>query len=177
VFAHAKGFNEADVKRIAEAMAKSTQLRLIDLAGNGITDTGVVELAKAIEKMTCLTTINLWWNQITDVGASALAKAIKKPSSLMSINLNMNRIGDVGATALAKAIEQSTSIFFVWINDNPMISITNILAIDIALFRLKIRRNVLVLLGGESMQGIPVGEFLRHDGDHAICTRVARFLF
>jgi len=176
VFAGSRGFNETDIKRIAEAMAKSTQLRLIDLNFNTITDTGAVALAEAVEKSTSLLTISLKGNDITDRGVIALGKAIEKSRSLHMIDLQDNQITDIGALALVEAIEKSTSIYLVWINGDQAISLANELAVYSAIFRSRIRCNVLALLGGESMEGIPVGGFLRRDGDHAICTRVAKFL-
>ena len=137
-----------------------------------IKDVDAKALAAAIEKSTSLQTISLGGNQITDVGATALAAAIEKSTSLQTIWLSDNKITDVGAKALAAAVEKSTSLQFINLLNNQ---ITNKDMVRIALDRARYRRQLLALACGE-LAVCQTRNLLQCDGDHAIGTRVARFL-
>jgi len=111
------GLDDADMLPIAEAITKSTTLRVLSLRDNHIRCAGVEMLALAFEKSTSLKEVDLGNNFIEDVGATALARAL---ASLEMIDLTQNHITDIGASALAVAIEKSTTIRDVRLKNNEI---------------------------------------------------------
>ena len=93
-------------------------------------------------------------------------------AAVETINLSGNQITDVGAAALAAAIEKSKSLLSINLDFNRF---TDQDMVRIALDRARHRRRLLALACGGSVVG-PTRKLLRCDGDHAIGTRVARFL-
>lgn len=168
------GFNDDDVKRIAEAMKKSTS-RMLTLSTNRITDVGAMAIAEAIEQSSSLEQIRLGYNKITDVGALALARVIEKSKTLQVVNLTCNKITDVGMLALAKAMQRSPVITMIHVYFNPMSCVGQI-AIHCVVVQVPDRRRLMAFVCGESMRENAAEKLLRNDGDHAIMTRVLQFL-
>ena len=80
----------------------------LELSGNELGDAGIAALSPVLRVNTNLNLIGLHMNKITDVGASELASIIEQPmSALEYIGLNKNEISDAGATALAAALPNS----------------------------------------------------------------------
>jgi len=170
-------FTDAAVIALAGAIGNSTSLNYVALHNSRITDVGATALAKAIEKSTTLYSIDLWNNSITDVGATAFAEAIQKSKSIRYIGLSHNRITDVGAFVLVNAIIRTSSIEGVFL-DNTGVTKVGHNAVYSAIIRVPYIRQLLALMCDETTRTrtSSIRSFLRHDGDHAIMTRVAWFL-
>lgn len=79
-----------------------TNLRLLSLRGNEITDDGAYSIATSLRSNRNLFALNLWGNKIGRDGAKALAEALKINNCLGSLNLGKNMLNDAGAISLAK---------------------------------------------------------------------------
>ena len=62
---------------LAEALKVNTEVKELDLSGNGLCDNSVRVLAEALKVNMALTTLDLSSNSIGDDGAAAVAEALK----------------------------------------------------------------------------------------------------
>jgi hypothetical protein len=148
---------------------------LVDLSNNAIGDAGAVALGGAVQKSKSLQCLDLRSNEIGDIGAMALAAAVQKSTSLRSLSLDgRTRLGETAFMELCHAVQRSMSLETIEFQ-NPALTERMKRAFVLA----RARRGLFVLTGagvGKRNVGTPVGRFARHDGDHAIMTRVMRFL-
>lgn len=91
-----KRLSAADI----EALARSTTLRILTLAGCAIGDAGAIEIARSAT----IHALDVGSNAIGDVGAAALARS----TTLRVLSLANNAIGDAGAAALARSASLHT---------------------------------------------------------------------
>ena len=99
-----------------------TNLEILRLDVNRITDTGVEILSNLLSECTELQHLSLSCNHIGNKGAVALAGALVANRSLIELDLQCNAIGDEGAVSIAKAIQDFPSEFqlLLWnINITP----------------------------------------------------------
>ena len=88
-----------------------TNLKILRLDVNRITDTGAEILSDFLSECTELQHLSLSCNHIGNKGAMALAGALVANPSLIELDLQCNAIGDEGAVAIAKAIKDFPSEF------------------------------------------------------------------
>jgi len=93
----------------------------------------------------------------------------------MSIDLADTQITDIGARVLANAAEKSASIQTIRLT-NTQVTDDGRRAIHCAMVQIPHRRRLMAFACGETLGSTSVRKMLRNDGDHAICTRVAKFL-
>ena len=99
-----------------------TNLEVLRLDVNRITDTGAEILSNLVSESTELQHLSLSCNHIGNKGAMALAGALVANHSLIELDLQCNAIGDEGAVAIAKAIKDFPNEFqlLLWnINITP----------------------------------------------------------
>lgn len=96
---------------MADAILNS-ELRILDISNNNITNDGAIYFAKMLAKNTLLTNLDLSNCKIGDVGIKALAEALKNNtnSGLMTLNLSGNNFGIEGLNALKKMLETNTTL-------------------------------------------------------------------
>ena len=194
-----QGLTDDEAADIADAVAKSTAIEILNLSNSKLTDAGATYLAEAAAKSTSLTALHLGYNKITDVGASALAKAVTESTSFRNLWLCGNHITDAGAKALSFGVQNSTSLKSLYISDNQ-ITEDGACALLRAVVRSRscedisfasyfglnararsIRRSALATLAmmgkpGDQLQKGTVSWLIDKDGDHAIWSRVTDYL-
>ena len=99
-----------------------TNLNILRLDVNRITDTGAEILSDFLSECTELQHLSLSCNHIGNKGAVALAGALVANPSLIELDLQCNAIGDEGAVAIAKAIKDFPNEFqlLLWNINNTL---------------------------------------------------------
>jgi Ran GTPase-activating protein (RanGAP) involved in mRNA processing and transport len=99
-------------------VAYKTNLTLINLSYNKISDKGILFLAKLLEKAEKIAELNLSGNLIGDSGCKELAASLTKKSSLFSLNLNGNVIGNSGLMYINELLFTNPSILVLNVGNN-----------------------------------------------------------
>ena len=144
------GIGDVGAEEIAAALqyGPNTNVILMDLGRNGISDTGfsalfsalgangsikhlwmrdnymgpqgAAALADALTQNRRLSELSLGRNQISSAGAADLASALPMNNTLTAIWLYSNEIGDDGAAALANALSDNTSLIELYLGGNAI---------------------------------------------------------
>ena len=161
------------IKTLTEAIEKSKKLTELKLWNNKIRDDGAKVLAEAFKQSKTLKRLDLGFNNIGPEGAKALAELIKENQSLEELGLVYNNIGYEGAASLVEALKKSKSTTIKYVDVNYEYKPE----IGAALLQIKMRRLLFAIIPSETIwYNTAVGRFLRRDGDHAIGTKIFRFL-
>jgi len=114
------GWNEVTLSdgKLANAIAKNTTLKELNLYNNNISQEGVRHLANALKVNNTLKILMLHNNNIGDEGAEYIANMLAVNKSLQKITLNGNNISDEGARSLATSFVVNTGIQRMWLNYN-----------------------------------------------------------
>ena len=94
------------VVTIAESLP-STNVTILSLYSNKITDAGVASLSQALQTAACqVTLLNLSENQITDAGVASLSQALQTAAcQVTTLNLSESQITDAGVASLSQALQ------------------------------------------------------------------------
>ena len=88
---------------ILEAMKDNTNLELLSVGVNNITDVGGLAFADFLKSNhPSLKTVNLLGNNLTDESAFAIAESLESNVTLEKLNLYRNEITEEGKTALER---------------------------------------------------------------------------
>lgn len=83
----------------------NTELKMMDLSRNDISDDGIIEIAEALKQNTTLTELRMWEIKIESDGAVKLGEALNVNNVLTSLDMRQNPdIGKEASQALATAI-------------------------------------------------------------------------
>lgn len=85
----ASGLGNGAASAIAEVVATTGRLRVLDLQRNQIRCQGAIALAAALQVARGVTAVNLRFNEIADAGATALAKALADNQAVAELHLGM----------------------------------------------------------------------------------------
>jgi Ran GTPase-activating protein (RanGAP) involved in mRNA processing and transport len=109
---------------LADALINDTNLEILYLHDNHISDLGVQYLSQSLStKNFTLKTLDLGSNNITDEGAEYLAEMLKTNQILVHLYLRNNQIGNRGTEALANTLAYPNKILEELVLDqNKMIS-------------------------------------------------------
>lgn len=108
----------AVVKALTEA---SSQVVILELGGNEITEKVAPALATCIVTMRHLTRLNLMENELKDRGAIIVSKAIKgRLDNLRELDLSVNELSRTGAVAAAEAIANKKDFKCLNLNGNQI---------------------------------------------------------
>jgi Ran GTPase-activating protein (RanGAP) involved in mRNA processing and transport len=99
---------------------KFSNLKELNLSGNGIGDTGAKLIGKGLKVTSGLRVLNLDRNMIGNQGAEIIAKALIVNINLQSLNLDDNIIGDDGACMLAERLFVNSSLQHIFLNKNAI---------------------------------------------------------
>lgn len=95
---------DKEVSVLADIVAKSESIELVDLRNNEITEAGAIELAKTLSQNKSLLTLNLSGNKIGDEGAAALALALAQHTKLEHLPLDDISLTDAGMAQVCKGL-------------------------------------------------------------------------
>uniref|UniRef100_UPI00398ECED7 nucleotide-binding oligomerization domain-containing protein 1-like isoform X3 n=1 Tax=Pristiophorus japonicus TaxID=55135 RepID=UPI00398ECED7 len=109
--------NDYGVEQLVSCFSQLTVLRL---SVNQITDHGVHILVKELKKHQQIRSLGFWGNQIGDRGAEAFAEALKDHHSLKNLSLAANQISSEGSIHLAKALCSNSSLKTLWLTQNDL---------------------------------------------------------
>jgi plasmid maintenance system antidote protein VapI len=109
---------------IADALINDTNLGILYLHDNHISDLGVQYIAQSLSiKNLTLKILDLGSNDITDDGAEHLAEMLKTNQTLIHLYLRNNKIGDRGIQALANTLAYpNKTLEELVLDQNKMIS-------------------------------------------------------
>jgi Ran GTPase-activating protein (RanGAP) involved in mRNA processing and transport len=109
---------------LADALTSDTNLQILYLHNNHISDSGVQYFAQSLStKNVTLKTLDLGSNDITDEGAEYLSEMLKTNQTLVHLYLRNNQIGDRGVQALVNALAyQNKTLEELVLDQNKMIS-------------------------------------------------------
>ena len=104
------------------AMLRScTNLKMISLTNNGITDEVLLPMVAAIRGHSSLQDLYLWKNMICNAGCGALATLLESPNSnLRRLDLSTNHIGILGAHKLADSLTNNTKLKRLYLESNQI---------------------------------------------------------
>ena len=109
--------------KLANAIAKNTTLKVLDLHNNKIVPEGMKQLADALKKNNTLQELDLSKNKIGGEGAGYIADMLAVNETLQELDLSNNKIGFSGTKKLTEALEESNhSIKQLWLGGNNNIS-------------------------------------------------------
>ena len=110
-----------DDGKLANAIAKNTNIKVLNLYNNNISHQGIKHLADALKKNnTPLQKLSLGGNNIGDEGAGCIANMLAVNKTLQWINLSLNNIGDKGAESIATSLPEKTGIQGIWLDNNKI---------------------------------------------------------
>ncbi|XP_067856966.1 nucleotide-binding oligomerization domain-containing protein 1-like [Heptranchias perlo] len=95
---------------LVEELKKHQQIRSLGLYKNRISDVGARDVAELIEGCPSLVQLKMGANMITHEGGTYLAKAIQKSRTVEDIGFWGNQLGDRGAEAFAEALKNHHSL-------------------------------------------------------------------
>ena len=107
---------------ITETLRWCTNIKIINLAHNRITDEQLSPIVEAIKGgcNSSLEKLYLCFNRIGNAGCHALATLLENPNSnLQFLNLNANQIGNEGATAISNSLVNNTKLQTLGLLINP----------------------------------------------------------
>jgi Ran GTPase-activating protein (RanGAP) involved in mRNA processing and transport len=107
-----------DINKLAFNLKNLSDLIILDLNNNNISDTDVKVLAPNFEYLTKLQNLDLGNNNISDTGIEALALHFKYLTKLQVLILVNNNISDTGVKALAPHFEYLTKLQFLALDNN-----------------------------------------------------------
>ncbi|XP_078271624.1 nucleotide-binding oligomerization domain-containing protein 1-like isoform X2 [Rhinoraja longicauda] len=99
--------NDYGVEQLTSCFSQLTVLRL---SVNQITDHGVHILVEELKKYQKIRTLGLYQNYISDIGARDVANLVEVCPSLVNLRIGKNMITHKGGTYLAKAIKKSETM-------------------------------------------------------------------
>jgi len=112
-----------DVIMLSQSLCKHSNLKLLNLQSNNITEKAAESLASAISNKNRLEKLYLGNNQL-QLGVAKLATALKNISSLKVLDLHDNNIPEQVADELSAAIRANTSLEKLWLSGNHLGSST-----------------------------------------------------
>ncbi|XP_051872917.1 nucleotide-binding oligomerization domain-containing protein 1-like [Pristis pectinata] len=95
---------------LVEELKKYQQIRVLGLYKNCISDVGARDVADLIEVCPSLIHLKMGKNMITHIGGTYLAKAIQKSRTIEDVGFWGNQLGDRGAEAFAEALRDHHSL-------------------------------------------------------------------
>jgi len=99
----------------------ANQVRVLDLASNGIGVAGAAKLAELLTVSTALIKLDLTANKLGSKGTETLVGGLSGESSkLAAISLRENDIDQAGARAIAKALQSNSAIVTLWLGKNKI---------------------------------------------------------
>lgn len=116
------GLEDDGALSVVEALAEgSSQVVVLELGGNEITEKVAPALATCIRSMKSLTRLNLMENELKDKGAVIVSNAIKDGlDNLRELDLSVNELGRVGAVAAAQAVTSKVDFKSLNLNGNQI---------------------------------------------------------
>ncbi len=102
--------NSEGTRRLSEALAQNSTLRLLYLQQNKINSEGALRLSEALTQNSTLRFLNLRQNKINSEGTRHLSENLVQNSTLISLNLCENNIGSKGAYSLSRALRQNSTL-------------------------------------------------------------------
>ena len=101
-----------DQAKQVEVTAKPLQcgLRLLGLAGCGITDNGIADLGGSLRTNKCLSTLDIRCNSLTDDGIVALARSLEENTELRELYCGDNLFGAAACVSLGSALARNVSL-------------------------------------------------------------------
>lgn len=116
------GLEDEGALAVVEALAEgSSQVVVLELGGNEITENVAPALATCIRSMKHLTRLNLMENELKDKGAVTVSNAIKDGlDNLRELDLSVNELGRVGALAAAQAVASKSDFKSLNLNGNQI---------------------------------------------------------
>ena len=110
---------DKDIQPISIAyMTHVSNILLLDLSYNILTDKGASVLSKLLEYAENIKTINIKGNKITDNGCESLNKALVSKKKLEYLNLNSNAFGNVGLLSINELLFKNESLKFLDVGGN-----------------------------------------------------------
>lgn len=130
----------AVIKALSEG---SSQVRVLELGGNEITEKSAPTLAICLRAMKLLTRLNLTENELKDKGAVTICNVLKEEhENLEELDVSVNELGRIGAVAAARAVANKKGFKSLNLNGNQ-ISDTGIEALKEVLSKSKAGPGVL----------------------------------
>ena len=117
------GLNDDGVIKIAQSLSKHSNLKILNLRSNNLTEKAAKALATAISSNTRLEELYLGNNQI-GLGATNLATSLKGISSLEVLDIGNNNIPEQVADELSTAIKTNVNLKKLWLGVNLLGSST-----------------------------------------------------
>lgn len=142
------GLDDADIKRLSQALKSNTALTSLKLENNLIGNEGAQALAEMLKVNSTIVSINLmendvghdgvWylsealkvnntlksldlsWNKIYYRGAEFLATMLRSNNTLLSLNLQNSELHEVGAEAIAAALKTNNTLTSLMLGDNSI---------------------------------------------------------
>jgi Ran GTPase-activating protein (RanGAP) involved in mRNA processing and transport len=114
-----------DGARVLAAALPKSNLKVLNLNNNDITDVGIQYLAAGVSGSTDLIELNLRGNKVMDEGAKLLGQAIRC-TKLQSLDISCNPVTDEGVNAIVEALPMS-SLAELFLGDNPFVTDSPIL--------------------------------------------------
>ena len=116
------GLEDEGALAVVKALAEATsQVVVLELGGNEITEKVAPALATCIQSMKGLTRLNLMENELKDKGAVIVSNAIKDGlDNLCELDLSVNELGRIGAVAAAQAVASKSHFKSLNLNGNQI---------------------------------------------------------
>lgn len=116
------GLEDEGALAVIEALTEgSSQVTVLELGGNEITEKVAPALAACIRSMKHLKRLNLMENELKDKGAVIVSNAIKDGlDNLCELDLSVNEIGRIGAVAAAQAVANKIDFKSLNLNGNQI---------------------------------------------------------
>ena len=115
--------NDDGVIMISQSLCKHSNLRIINLQSNNITDEAAEALASVISSNTGLEELHLGNNQL-QLGVVKIANALKNISSIRVLDFMNNNLSEQIADDLAAAIRANNRLEILWLSGNHLGSST-----------------------------------------------------
>eukprot|EP01083_Nonionella_stella_P041973 113576_1 len=98
----------------------TSQLRVLDITRNGVTDSDMVAIQSALSKMVGLESLFLGGNELNYEGSMALGAALCEMGMLKSLYLDSNQIGDEGMKEIAQGLDHCSKLEFLDVSQNDI---------------------------------------------------------
>eukprot|EP00873_Tetraselmis_striata_P011315 jgi/Tetstr1/431579/TSEL_021110.t1 len=108
------------VEILGPAVAKSHELKSLDMRRCSIGDIGAVKLSSMLHENTDLETLRLAWNNIRAKGGKALAEMLRQHPTLVGLDLSHNALGDVGGSYIAHSLVLHRTVEWVDLSCNHL---------------------------------------------------------
>ena len=119
--------NDDGVIKIAQSLCKHTELKMINLRSNNITEKSAEALASIISSNTGLEDLYLGNNQL-QLGVNEISTVLTTISSLKVLDLVNNNIHEQVSDQLSSAIRANNLIEKLWLNNNNLGSSMSVIA-------------------------------------------------